>query len=121
YILEDCERLNVFKEKALQRAKEFELSLILPLYENYYQEVVELTKVDSLKLYWSVLYTFISNFLWHDITFIVKIHPIDTNLSMVPHIGGQWASMVNDIPVITIWIIKNGMMPGSLSNFRILL
>jgi len=50
YILEDCERLNVFKEKALQRAKEFELSLILPLYENYYQEVVELTKADSLKL-----------------------------------------------------------------------
>lgn len=44
YILEDCERLEVFKEKALQRAKEFELSLVLPIYENYYKEVVESTK-----------------------------------------------------------------------------
>lgn len=44
YILEDCARLEGFKEKALQRAKEFELSLILPIYENYYREVVESTK-----------------------------------------------------------------------------
>lgn len=44
YILEDCTRLEEFKERALQRAKEFELSLILPIYENYYEEVVESTK-----------------------------------------------------------------------------
>jgi N-acetyl-alpha-D-glucosaminyl L-malate synthase BshA len=41
YILEDDERLNTFKENALERAKEFDLSNILPLYENYYAEVVE--------------------------------------------------------------------------------
>lgn len=50
YILEDCERLDTFKENARKRAEEFELSLILPIYENYYQEVVELTKADPLKL-----------------------------------------------------------------------
>lgn len=44
YILEDCTRLEEFKERALQRAKEFELSLILPIYENFYEEVVESTK-----------------------------------------------------------------------------
>lgn len=41
YILEDPERLNAFKEHALSRAKEFELSLILPLYEDFYREVLE--------------------------------------------------------------------------------
>jgi len=41
YILEDPERLAQFKENALNRAKEFELSLILPQYENYYNEVLE--------------------------------------------------------------------------------
>jgi N-acetyl-alpha-D-glucosaminyl L-malate synthase BshA len=41
YILEDDERLAWFKENALSRAKEFDLSNILPLYENYYVEVVE--------------------------------------------------------------------------------
>ena len=41
YILEDDERLATFKENALARAKEFELSKILPLYENYYAEVIE--------------------------------------------------------------------------------
>lgn len=41
YILEDDERLAAFKENALARAKEFELSKILPLYENYYTEVIE--------------------------------------------------------------------------------
>ena len=41
YILEDDDRLDVFKENALKRAKEFDLSLILPIYENYYKEVIE--------------------------------------------------------------------------------
>ncbi|QNL51404.1 N-acetyl-alpha-D-glucosaminyl L-malate synthase BshA [Olivibacter sp. SDN3] len=41
YILEDNARLDTFKSAALARAKEFELSLILPLYEQYYQEVID--------------------------------------------------------------------------------
>ncbi|BAU52089.1 N-acetyl-alpha-D-glucosaminyl L-malate synthase BshA [Mucilaginibacter gotjawali] len=41
YVLEDEERLNAFKENALARAKEFDLANILPLYENYYVEVIE--------------------------------------------------------------------------------
>jgi N-acetyl-alpha-D-glucosaminyl L-malate synthase BshA len=44
YILEDEERLQIFKENALARAKEFDLANILPLYENYYVEVIERTK-----------------------------------------------------------------------------
>lgn len=39
-ILEDDKKLATFKEGALNRAKEFELSLILPIYEQYYQEVM---------------------------------------------------------------------------------
>jgi N-acetyl-alpha-D-glucosaminyl L-malate synthase BshA len=41
YILEDEARLATFKENALARAKEFDLARILPLYENYYVEVIE--------------------------------------------------------------------------------
>jgi N-acetyl-alpha-D-glucosaminyl L-malate synthase BshA len=41
YILEDEERLQTFKDNALARAKEFDLANILPLYENYYVEVIE--------------------------------------------------------------------------------
>lgn len=44
YILEDDDRLNQFKENALAHAKTFELSNILPEYENYYQEVIEKSK-----------------------------------------------------------------------------
>jgi N-acetyl-alpha-D-glucosaminyl L-malate synthase BshA len=44
YILEDEERLNQFKENALARAKELELANIMPLYENYYKEVIENSK-----------------------------------------------------------------------------
>ncbi len=44
YILEDAQRLEVFKENALKRAKEFDLSLILPIYEDYYKKVIESTK-----------------------------------------------------------------------------
>ncbi len=43
YALEilDDKNLPTFKKNALSRAKEFELSKILPLYENYYGEVLE--------------------------------------------------------------------------------
>jgi N-acetyl-alpha-D-glucosaminyl L-malate synthase BshA len=41
YILEDENRLNEFKENALKRAKELELANIMPLYENFYKEVIE--------------------------------------------------------------------------------
>jgi N-acetyl-alpha-D-glucosaminyl L-malate synthase BshA len=44
YILEDEQRLNEFKENALARAKEFDLAKILPLYENYYVEVIEISR-----------------------------------------------------------------------------
>ncbi len=40
YILQDDARLNQFKENALKRAQQFDLSLILPVYENYYREVI---------------------------------------------------------------------------------
>ena len=48
YILEDEDRLKTFKENALARAKEFELSKILPQYENYYVEVIEQCKQAEL-------------------------------------------------------------------------
>jgi N-acetyl-alpha-D-glucosaminyl L-malate synthase BshA len=41
YILADKDRLKKFKENALNRAREFDLSLILPEYEAYYKEVIE--------------------------------------------------------------------------------
>ena len=44
YILEDNARLAQFKENALARAKEFDLAKILPLYENFYVEVIEKSK-----------------------------------------------------------------------------
>jgi len=48
YILEDEDRLNTFKENALERAKEFDLARILPIYENYYVEVIERTKEKAI-------------------------------------------------------------------------
>ena len=48
YILEDPERLNTFKENALARARQFDLSLILPKYENYYNEVIERSRAHVL-------------------------------------------------------------------------
>lgn len=35
------ENLHTFKENALKRAQEFDISNILPLYENYYRKVIE--------------------------------------------------------------------------------
>ena len=40
HILEDNTRLEQFKEAALERAKDFQLANIMPLYEQYYQEVL---------------------------------------------------------------------------------
>ena len=48
YILEDPDRLNTFKENALARAKQFDLSLILPQYESYYNEVIERSRAHVL-------------------------------------------------------------------------
>jgi N-acetyl-alpha-D-glucosaminyl L-malate synthase BshA len=48
YILEDEARLAKFKENALARAHEFDLARILPLYENYYTEVIEKSKANAL-------------------------------------------------------------------------
>ncbi|HEX7366298.1 MAG TPA: N-acetyl-alpha-D-glucosaminyl L-malate synthase BshA [Pelobium sp.] len=45
FILEDDERLETFKENALKRAKEFDLNRILPMYEDFYNEVIALSKV----------------------------------------------------------------------------
>ncbi len=41
HILEDPKRLAEFKENALSRAKEFDLSRILPIYEQFYKEVLD--------------------------------------------------------------------------------
>ncbi|WP_026896934.1 N-acetyl-alpha-D-glucosaminyl L-malate synthase BshA [Daejeonella oryzae] len=46
HILKDDETLMLFKENALKRAKDFDLSLILPLYEEYYKEVLDKTLVN---------------------------------------------------------------------------
>lgn len=46
-ILGDDAQLSQFKENALKRAKEFDLGLILPVYENFYKEV--LSKSGKLK------------------------------------------------------------------------
>ena len=41
HILGDNERLAQFKEAALERASDFQLANIMPLYEQYYQEVID--------------------------------------------------------------------------------
>ncbi len=46
YILEDETRLKTFKDNSLARAKEFDLSIILPVYESYYEEVIEKSKAN---------------------------------------------------------------------------
>lgn len=40
-ILEDDDRLNVFKENAYRRAQDFDLKKILPMYIDYYTEVLQ--------------------------------------------------------------------------------
>jgi glycosyltransferase involved in cell wall biosynthesis len=45
YILENEERLNQFKQAAFMRAKDFDISRIVPLYESFYHYVIEKSKV----------------------------------------------------------------------------
>jgi len=47
FILQD-ENLPLFKEQALARAKEFDISAILPRYESYYQRIIEESKEPRL-------------------------------------------------------------------------
>jgi N-acetyl-alpha-D-glucosaminyl L-malate synthase BshA len=44
YILEDCDRLENFKQAAYEHAQKFEISKILPLYEDYYEEAIAKSK-----------------------------------------------------------------------------
>lgn len=44
YILEDDNRLATFKENALARAQDFDLSIILPMYEDFYTEIIAQSK-----------------------------------------------------------------------------
>lgn len=44
YILEDEARLQKFKEQALDHAKQFDIKKIMPIYEQYYIEVMERAK-----------------------------------------------------------------------------
>lgn len=44
YILEDCSRIEQFKEAAYTHAKTFDINKILPLYEDYYQSVIAKVK-----------------------------------------------------------------------------
>jgi L-malate glycosyltransferase len=43
----DKDNLPKFKQNALKRAKEFDITRILPLYESYYQQVMEKTAAQS--------------------------------------------------------------------------
>lgn len=44
HILEDCDRLEQFKQAAYEHAQKFEISKILPLYEEYYVEAISNSK-----------------------------------------------------------------------------
>jgi len=44
----DKNNLSRFKENALKRAREFDISRILPLYEAYYQKVMEKSSAKSM-------------------------------------------------------------------------
>ncbi len=43
----DKDNLPTFKENALKRAKEFDISRILPIYESYYQKILDKTAVKT--------------------------------------------------------------------------
>ena len=40
YILSDNNRLETFKHAALARAKEFDINQIVPIYENFYRDIL---------------------------------------------------------------------------------
>lgn len=44
YILEDCGRIEQFKEAAYQHAQNFDIKKILPFYETYYQTIIDSVK-----------------------------------------------------------------------------
>lgn len=48
FILEDEDRLKSFKDNALNRAHDFDISLIVPIYEAYYEEVIEKSKAQQI-------------------------------------------------------------------------
>ncbi len=48
YILEDAQRLKTFKQNALKRANDFDIGYIVPIYEAFYEEIIEKSK-GSLK------------------------------------------------------------------------
>lgn len=48
YILEDDKRLAQFKKNALQHASKYELKYILPVYEKYYEKVLERSRKKNL-------------------------------------------------------------------------
>jgi glycosyltransferase involved in cell wall biosynthesis len=43
----DKNNLPKFKENALKRAQEFDITKILPLYENYYEKILEKASIKS--------------------------------------------------------------------------
>lgn len=47
-LLTDEKKLNLFKQNALNRAREFDIVKILPQYEDYYRLVIERSKVEQL-------------------------------------------------------------------------
>jgi hypothetical protein len=46
----DAANLPGFKERALARAKEFDIDQILPLYVNYYHKTIALTQEEEKKM-----------------------------------------------------------------------
>jgi len=42
-LLKNEDKLNVFRKNALEQAKEFHIDKILPAYESYYREVIEVS------------------------------------------------------------------------------
>jgi glycosyltransferase involved in cell wall biosynthesis len=48
HILSNDVTLSKFKHNALARAKEFDINVILPRYEEYYLEVIETAKAKNL-------------------------------------------------------------------------
>jgi L-malate glycosyltransferase len=47
YLLSDADRLSQFSKQAILQASKFEISKILPIYENYYFEILEKSKTLS--------------------------------------------------------------------------
>ena len=50
HLLEDEDRLNQFRTAAFERAKDFDIHHILPMYEDYYEEIRELSQSNQAAL-----------------------------------------------------------------------